>query len=294
MKTVIVTGANKGIGFATVRAILEQHSNAHVLLGSRDTERGQTARENLCGINPDWARRLSLLPIDVTSDESVRAALDSVQSAIDAPLYGLVNNAGIGLGSTDLREVLEVNTFGVKRVCDAFLPLVTDGGRVVNVSSASAVHFVSQCDADRQAFFQNEAVEWSAIESLITEVLAAQRAPQAGVDLGMDVDNAYGFSKACTTLYTLSLARENSRLLINACTPGYIETDLTRPSAERQGVAPAELGMKSPEHGTLSIMHLLFGEPHGSGHYYGSDAKRSPLDRYRAPGSPEYRQRDDG
>lgn len=288
MKNVIVTGANKGIGLAAVRAILEQHSDAHVLLGSRDTERGQTALENLCRINPDWARRLSLLPIDVTSDDSVRAASDSVKSEINTPLYGLVNNAGIGLGSTDLREVLEVNTFGVKRVCDAFLPLLADGGRVVNVSSASAVHFVSQCNADRQVFFQSEAVEWPAIESLIAEAIAVQRAPRGNNDLGMDVDNAYGFSKACTTLYTLSLARRNPHLLINACTPGYIETDLTRPSAERQGVTPAELGMKSPEHGTLSIMHLLFGEPHGSGHYYGSDAKRSPLDRYRAPGTPEF------
>ncbi|NND66872.1 MAG: SDR family oxidoreductase, partial [Halioglobus sp.] len=42
------------------------------------------------------------------------------------------------------------------------------------------------------------------------------------------------------------------------------------------------------EHGTVAILHLLFGKPHGSGDYYGSDAKRSPLDRYRAPGSPEY------
>jgi hypothetical protein len=35
-------------------------------------------------------------------------------------------------------------------------------------------------------------------------------------------------------------------------------------------------------------MHLLFGTLPGTGHYYGSDAKRSPLDRYRAPGSAEY------
>ena len=46
--------------------------------------------------------------------------------------------------------------------------------------------------------------------------------------------------------------------------------------------------MKSPEHGTVSILFLLVGEPQGSGHYYGSDARRSPLDRYRAPGSPAY------
>ena len=46
--------------------------------------------------------------------------------------------------------------------------------------------------------------------------------------------------------------------------------------------------MKAPEFGTLSTLFLLLGNPQGSGDYYGSDAKRSPLDRYRAPGSPEY------
>ena len=34
--------------------------------------------------------------------------------------------------------------------------------------------------------------------------------------------------------------------------------------------------------------HLLFGELEGNGRYYGSDAKRSPLDKYRSPGSPPY------
>jgi hypothetical protein len=46
--------------------------------------------------------------------------------------------------------------------------------------------------------------------------------------------------------------------------------------------------MKTPREGTVAPMHLLFGELEGNGHYYGSDALRSPLDRYRAPGSPAH------
>ncbi len=289
MRHILITGANKGIGFATVQAILEQHQDTQVLLGSRSVERGQAAIEHLCQENPGWADRVTLLPIDVASDDSVHAAREIVQAGDHAPLYGLVNNAGIGLGSGDLRGVVNVNTLGVKRVCDAFLPLVQIGGRVVNVSSASAPNFVSQCTADKQAFFTDESVEWSAIEALIDEVVALDNTAAGSHNLGFDADNAYGFSKACATLYTLLLARENPQLTINACTPGYIETDLTRPVARQQGVAPADLGMKPPEQGTRSILHLLFGEPHGTGHYYGSDAKRSPLDRYRAPGTPEHR-----
>jgi hypothetical protein len=75
---------------------------------------------------------------------------------------------------------------------------------------------------------------------------------------------------------------------VNACTPGFIATDMTRHYAESQGKAPAEPGMKTPADGTRAPLFLLFGALAGSGHYYGSDARRSPLDRYRAPGSPEY------
>jgi hypothetical protein len=63
---------------------------------------------------------------------------------------------------------------------------------------------------------------------------------------------------------------------------------MTRHFAESAGKSPAELGMKTPREGATAPMHLLFGKLEGNGRYYGSDGKRSPLDRYRAPGSPEY------
>ena len=99
---------------------------------------------------------------------------------------------------------------------------------------------------------------------------------------------AYGISKACTNAYSIYLAKKNPNLTINACTPGFIETDLTRPMAESNGKTPAEMGMKSPEEGVSASVFLLMGNPSGSGHYYGSDCVRSPLDKYRSPGDPPY------
>lgn len=287
----MVTGANKGIGLATVAAILKQQDDVSVVLGARDPDRGVAAIESLCRGQPGWESRVELLEIDVACQDSVLSARDAALSRFGpapAPIYGLVNNAGIGLGSDNMEAVLEVNTIGVKRVCDAFIPLLAPSGRIVNVSSASGPKFVSQCNPQRQHFFQDPAVEWPDIQGLINDVLSTQGDPERFRALGLGEINAYGFSKACVSLYTLALARNNSHLYINACTPGYIETDLTRPQARMGGVDPAELGMKSPAHGTVSILSLLFDEPRGSGHYYGSDARRSPLDHYRAPGSAEY------
>ena len=60
------------------------------------------------------------------------------------------------------------------------------------------------------------------------------------------------------------------------------------PSAVMRFLAAKLMGAKTPDEGTVSTMHLLFQDLEGNGRYYGSDAKRSPLDKYRSPGSPEY------
>lgn len=291
-KQIVITGANKGIGRATVAAILDEHPEAFVFLGSRSRARGEAARETLLQEHPGWADRLVVVALDVADEASVEAAAATVAGHLgERRLYGLVNNAGIGLGDTAMREVLEVNTWGPKRVIDAFLPLLEPEGRIVNVSSASGPMFVARCDEARAALLTKPDVTWSEVEALMRECL---RIEEEGGDLaaaGLATSStgsgqAYGLSKACLNAYTIALARENPDLTVNACTPGYIATDLTLPRAE--GVDPASMGMKPPEEGTKATMHLLFGDPGGSGWYFGSDAQRSPLDRYRSPGDPPF------
>lgn len=283
---ILITGANKGIGRATVAAVLEARDDALVLLGSRDEGRGRAARDALVAEHAHWSDRLEVVPIDVSSDASVKAAAEAVKARHDE-LFGVINNAGIGLGSADLKGIVEVNTHGPKRVCDAFLAMVTD--RVVNVSSASGPMFVASCSAARQAQLTDPEMTWAKVEAFIEEALSVQAAGGDFSAAGMGSGNAYGLSKACLNAYTIALARQHPELTINACTPGYIATDLTLPRAEERGADPASMGMKTPAEGTKASLHLLFGEPGGSGWYFGSDAERSPLDRYRSPGDPPYR-----
>lgn len=292
-KRVLVTGANKGIGLATVRAILEAGDDTFAFLGARSKERGTAAREGLLDEHPGWEDRVELLEIDVSDDDSVARAAQTVTDRFDdgdSPLYGVINNAGIGLGSADMAAVLDVNTGGPHRVCESFLPLIDpDGGRIVNISSASGPNFVAQCSPERQQLLTSPDVTWEDIEALMDEALAIADSHGDFQSAGLGDGSAYGLSKACLNAYTIALARQHPGLTINACTPGFIETDLTRPVAEGRGVDPEEMGMKPPEAATTAPLFLLFGNPGGSGWYFGSDAKRSPLDRYRSPGDPPYR-----
>jgi len=288
MRRILVTGANKGIGLAIVEAILDEHADTFVYLGSRDGDRGRAAAAGLVGKRAAWKDRIEVVALDVSDDGSVSDAKRRIAESLgEQKLYGLVNNAGIG-GSSGLAATFQTNTLGVYRVCEAFVPLIQSGGRIVNVTSAAGPSFVATCSPERQHFFLDAQTTWPELRALIDECLRTSGGASAFAAKGLGDGSAYGLSKACTNTYTLLLARERPDLRVNACTPGFISTDMTRQYAESEGKSPAELGMKTPAEGAKTPLHLLFGALEGNGRYYGSDGKRSPLDRYRAPGSPEY------
>ena len=154
--TALITGANKGIGFATAQLLSQRGITA--LLGARDAARGQQAERALHEAGAATAR---YLPLDVTDEKSAAQAA----AWIDAE-YGqlgiLVNNAGItrreGAGPPSettlaaLREVFETNVFGVVTVTNAMLPLLrrAPAARIVNVSSevgsiASMLNRTARC-----------------------------------------------------------------------------------------------------------------------------------------------------
>lgn len=98
----------------------------------------------------------------------------------------------------------------------------------------------------------------------------------------------YGLSKACLSSLMLIHHREHPGLLVSAVTPGMIETDMTRKVLAGMGQTPESMGCKQPSDGAIAPCHCITGELRGNGWYWGSDGLRSPMDRYRGPGEPEY------
>jgi NAD(P)-dependent dehydrogenase (short-subunit alcohol dehydrogenase family) len=139
MKNIFVTGGNSGIGFALCTQLVE--AGHRVFLGSRNEARGATAVQQI------GHSHCSLVVIDVTSQVSVEAAAAQVRATLDGEmLYGIVNNAGVGLMHADITpaDIIDVNLLGAKRVCEAFIPLLQpDGGRIANTSSGAASSYVA-------------------------------------------------------------------------------------------------------------------------------------------------------
>lgn len=143
--TALVTGGNKGIGAAIAEGLGRQ--GLRVLVGARDDDarRGAVERLRASRIDADGVR------IDVTDDASVTAAAADVEERFGR-LDVLVNNAGISgpfdpvtwaqdpttLDLDVVRQVVDVNVYGVIRVTNAMLPLLrrSPAPRIVNASSS--------------------------------------------------------------------------------------------------------------------------------------------------------------
>jgi NAD(P)-dependent dehydrogenase (short-subunit alcohol dehydrogenase family) len=140
MKTALVTGGNKGIGFAVCKGLAEK--GFRVFLGSRDAKRGQQAVEAL---RKAGHKNVELLELDVSNADSIKEAVRKLSAQTDH-LDALVNNAGVYLdqnadaltvGSDVILDTLKTNTLGPLLMARAVLPLMQKAGhgQIVNVSS---------------------------------------------------------------------------------------------------------------------------------------------------------------
>jgi len=138
MKTLFLTGANRGIGLAIVEQALK--GTYRIFAGCRQPQKAAA----LQALAADNSERLTLIPIDVTDDASIQAAAAAVAEQTDA-IDLLINNAGIfphgeRIDNLDARTMLHafhVNSVGPMIVVQKFLPLLraSRGAKILNITS---------------------------------------------------------------------------------------------------------------------------------------------------------------
>jgi retinol dehydrogenase 12 len=201
-RTVVVTGANTGIGQATALALAQQ--GWRVFVASRSREKGEAAAAAIkaaAGSDSVW-----FLPLDLADLSSVRACAEAFL-ARGEPLHVLVNNAGVagvrGLTKQGFELMFGVNHLGHFLLTQLLLDRLVSGAPARVVTVASDAHYSAK------------GIDWDAL-----------RRPARGIT-GM---GGYAVSKLCNVLFSQELARRTAGTGVTtyALHPGVVASDIWR------------------------------------------------------------------
>jgi short-subunit dehydrogenase len=140
-KTVVITGAARGIGYATAQALLAR--GARVVIGDRDIDVLENAVAGISSLGS-----VSGHPLDVTDKESFAAFLDKARADGGGHIDVLINNAGVmpvghflDQPAEAIRSSIEVNIYGVLTGCQLVLPEMVKrrSGHIVNIASMAGI-----------------------------------------------------------------------------------------------------------------------------------------------------------
>jgi dehydrogenase/reductase SDR family protein 13 len=201
-RTFLITGANTGIGFETVRALAAR--GARVYIAVRSQERGRRAIEEIGGQTGN--RNLSLLSLDLGDLGSVRRCAEAFLSTGE-PLHALINNAGLAGSRGTTASGFEL-MFGTNHVG----PFLLTGLLLERLRSSAPARIVNVASA---AHYSASGINWDAVRRP-TKSLTGMR--------------EYSVSKLANVLHAQELARrlEGSAVTAYSLHPGVIASDIWR------------------------------------------------------------------
>lgn len=195
-KLAIVTGANSGMGMATVEALSDE--GAKVIMLCRSEKRGKEALQKL---SENKKRQIELMLCDLGDYDSIRSFISQVKEKYKK-LDVLVNNAGfISLDRQETKEGLErqfgINHIGHFLLTTELVDIMDRGSRIVNV--ASGAHKTGKIHFD-----------------------------DINLTRGYNVIKGYSQSKLANVLFTRELARrlKDKGITVNCCHPGAVATNI--------------------------------------------------------------------
>ncbi|CAF4084289.1 unnamed protein product [Rotaria sp. Silwood2] len=251
-RVILVTGANKGIGFHVIKKLLNESSlnNTVILLGSRDLKRGQDAFEQLgspSNVHP--------LQLDMLSIESINQMVNEIKEKYGGQLDIVINNAGILLNDLTVdaaRKTFAVHYYGIKLLNEQLFPMIRKNGRIINVSSQVGAIALYESSTILRDKYISPTLTIKELDQLVEDFIAAIETNTLE-DLGYHNKTftpIYGISKAALNALTQIEAREwsiSKNLLVISVTPGYCATDMTQNASDA----------RSPEIGANSILHAV-------------------------------------
>ncbi|MCJ1359248.1 MAG: hypothetical protein MMC33_009249 [Icmadophila ericetorum] len=220
-RIVLITGANRGIGFTILEGLAKRFPSDQFFLGTRALDNGEKAVQQLQSLGVT-AERIHLIELDVTSDDSIKAAETLVREKFGR-LDVLINNAGIAnpVGNqnnvsslrTSLSQTYNTNVFGPLVTSQVFLPLLKESSSAMIINLTSSLGSITRRS-----------------EGAFKHVTLYD----------------YCSSKAALNMVTAMMAEQEPNITIYTANPGHCATGLNRFT-----------GPKDPQDGAKVVIELV-------------------------------------
>ena len=249
---VFITGANTGLGYEAVKALLKSNQPYTILLGSRSVSKGEEAIKSLQSEVPDSKSKITPIQADVESDASINAAFDAI-SKQHGKLDVLINNAGAGFdtdimeGKLSVREgwnkAYNINVTGTYILTSTFIPLLLK-------SSSPRLMFIT---SGTSSLIETEKFDNPALQRINASPDAGW--PKKG---GPNPIVSYRSSKTGMNMMVRDWSRvlKNDGVKVFNVSPGFLATGLNNVGVE----ALKKMGAKDPSEGGRFIKEVVEGK----------------------------------
>lgn len=230
LKTIIVTGCNKGIGYAIIENLFQK--SYRIIMACRNPELANQAKQNLELQFPNSKSELIVKKLDVSNNQSIKDFSNEIKkefSSIDI----LLNNAGMAykgdlFNEEVVKTTLTTNYFGAVDLSNSILDLIKENGKIIHVASMVGKYRILKSD-DLKKRFQDQNIDELTLNQLAEEYISSVKNntfeskgwPKWG----------YGVSKLLLNVYIRILSQNpliiKKNIQVYSCCPGYVKTDMS-------------------------------------------------------------------
>ena len=253
-RVIVITGANKGIGFELAKKLLKNTSKPVVVITSRNESLGREAFNQIIELNPSSKELLHYHVLDITKKETYSPFVDWIKATF-GKIDVLVNNAGVIADKNELSPdykasvsdalpVLGTNYIHTREFTDYLLPYLATDGKVINVASTLGKYDIQGSTLHKKLINPSfKAGDLDEVYNLYIEAAKNQNFAEAGI-----TPSPYKVSKALLIAWTYHVLKNKltgDQQAFTVC-PGWCRTDMGGPNAT-----------KSAEEGPESIEYLI-------------------------------------
>jgi len=233
-KKVLITGCNKGIGFAILKTLAKRNEKHSFIMAIRDLNRGKQALESLLHDIPDLKDRTELTELDVSNSASIMKAIQNLENK-NIKIDCLINNAAISYDDVfnvtedRVKNILHTNFYGTVELTASISHLINDNGKIIILGSVGGSLDI----------FTSEKLIQEFEDPNLTMLKLFNLAQKYYLDVKNNIylkegwsKFMYGVTKILIHHYGKLIGSDplylNRNIQVYSCHPGVIETDMTK------------------------------------------------------------------